>query len=79
MENKKSISCEDINGVKPFNCCSSCHEEWDQENREPIEIYPEPNRNGVESSAVAFVCCSCPTLTRDDFAMILRRKRIVDE
>lgn len=71
-----TLYCQDIQRVFKFDCCGSCHDEWEYGYGYEREVEPDDNKNGVQSTVRAFVCCAAPkSLSRNDFAKIVKAKR----
>ncbi len=61
---KITLYCEDLNRIKPFTCCDSCHEDENEGYGERCD-YDSP-----DGKARIFLCCRAPdtdTLTQADW------------
>lgn len=64
---KMYITCGEVDKIVPFDCCNSCHDDWEVGYGGPHKI----TVNGKYYEGFSEVCCDCPELTTEQFNKVL--------
>lgn len=67
----RDFFCDDMRAIGvEFECCSSCHGEWDDGYYSPSECWPEDEF----LKTTLFHCCTCPKPTPEQWAKLKELK-----